>query len=283
MSIKIYRTESNFLIFLFVVLFAGSTSAQRTQKSSYSLLNPVPAASMAEMETDRPDVTESAHTVDAGHFQFESDLFRSVQKRVGEESTTKFFANNFYLKAGISGTTELQLGAEPIVWQVKSEPGEELERSHGFGNFSLRLKQNFLGNKRGNFALAAMPYMRFPTSGYEDSRYEYGLIVPMQLKLAGDWKLGFQLEADHLEDEEDSGMHTEFLQSVSLSHQLIKKVDGIAESYYTYDFKSHHWSNYINAAVQVEVSGGIKLDGGLNYGIQADAGRSCFIGTSIRF
>ena len=78
-------------------------------------------------------------------------------------------------------------------------------------------------------------------------------------------------------------MHTEFLQSISIGHQLFRNVDGIAETYYTYDFKFHHWSHYINAAVQVEVLKGIKLDGGLNYGIQADAGRSCFIGTSIRF
>jgi len=96
---------------LFVALVAGNTSAQRTKKTSYSPFNPVPAALMAEMETDRPDLSESAHTVDAGHLQIESDLFRSMRKRVEEESTATFFANNFYLKAGISGTTELQMEA----------------------------------------------------------------------------------------------------------------------------------------------------------------------------
>ena len=44
-------------------------------KAKYHLLNPTPREQMREMSTDRPDKTESPYTVDAGHFQIESDLF----------------------------------------------------------------------------------------------------------------------------------------------------------------------------------------------------------------
>ena len=32
---------------------------------------------MRDFETDRPDITESAYSVDAGHFQLETDLFKT--------------------------------------------------------------------------------------------------------------------------------------------------------------------------------------------------------------
>src|SRR3954447_26112230 len=43
-------------------------------KSGYTLFNPTPRSAMREMQTDRPDVTESPFTVDAGHLQIELSL-----------------------------------------------------------------------------------------------------------------------------------------------------------------------------------------------------------------
>ena len=43
-------------------------------KSHYTLFDPTPRALMREMATDRPDVTESPYTVDAGHVQVESSF-----------------------------------------------------------------------------------------------------------------------------------------------------------------------------------------------------------------
>jgi hypothetical protein len=43
---------------------------------NYSLFNPIPKDQMRPFSIDRPDVTESPISVDAGHFQFEGDLYR---------------------------------------------------------------------------------------------------------------------------------------------------------------------------------------------------------------
>src|SRR6266487_4848514 len=43
-------------------------------KTHYTLFNPTPRELMREMNTDRPDKTESPFTVDAGHFQIEADI-----------------------------------------------------------------------------------------------------------------------------------------------------------------------------------------------------------------
>src|SRR5262245_17157765 len=54
---------------------ASSASASGAEKDQFNILNPTPRHLMREMVTDRPDQTEVPFTVDAGHVQFESDLF----------------------------------------------------------------------------------------------------------------------------------------------------------------------------------------------------------------
>jgi len=40
-------------------------------KTKYNLFHPVPKEQLRDMETDRPDITESPITTDAGHIQVE--------------------------------------------------------------------------------------------------------------------------------------------------------------------------------------------------------------------
>jgi hypothetical protein len=139
-----------------------------------------------------------------------------------------------------------------------------------------------IGNDKGDFVIALLPYVKFPTSKYEDSRFEAGLIVPMQYNFPSDWKIGFQIEVDRLKDTDVDAMHTEFLQTLTVSHPIVKGLDGIAETYYTYDFKAHQFSNFINAAIQMDVARDFKLDAGLNLGLQHTATKHYFIGASFR-
>src|SRR5262245_65062609 len=50
---------------------APAALAAESDKSSFCLFNPTPRELMRDMDTDRPDTTESPHTVDAGHVQAE--------------------------------------------------------------------------------------------------------------------------------------------------------------------------------------------------------------------
>lgn len=243
---------------------------QQKPSSVFWLFHPVPQGQMREMETDRPDLTESPFTVDAGHLQYETDLVRMTRERSDVKQTNTFLINQANLKLGISRSTAIQIGLQSFGRQQEKDLSSgQRTTTFGIGDVTLRIKQNLVGNDGGNFAIVVLPYVKFPTSKYDDkSRFEGGLIVPMQFKLSGEWKLGLQVEADRLKDPEQQTMHTELLQSLTMSHELIKGLDGIAETYYTYDFKAHQWSNFLNAAVQLDVSKEVKLDAGLNYGIQ---------------
>lgn len=269
-----------FLLCIFFLVSVFTLKAQ--QKQTNHLFHPVPKEKLREMETDRPDVTESPITTDAGHLQVETDLFRleKSQER-GSSKTTRLF-NQVNLKLGISGSTAIQMVVQSYVLEKESTDGE-LKRSKGFGDLTLRIKQNLVGNDIGNFAIALLPYLKFPTAtALGDDRYEGGLIIPMSLKLGGEWKLGMQLELDRLQNEAADGHHTQLLETLTVSHPLGKKLDAIAETYYTYDIQAHGWNNFLNAALQLEVAKDIKIDGGLNYGIQHDAMKSYFFGLSFR-
>ena len=278
--------NKNYIVYTVVLsglLIPFKGFGQQAPKKNFSLFNPVPRAQMREMETDRPDVTESPYTVDAGHFQLETDLVRSIRERSETSQTNTFLINQMNLKIGITGSTALQIGFQTYGRQSEKElETHEKTTTDGHGDLTLRIKQNLIGNDGGNFALALLPYVKFPTSKYEDSRFEGGVIVPMQYQLPGEWHLGFQVEVDRLKDQDEDAMHTEFLQTLTISHSIIKGLDGIAETYYTYDFKAHHFSNYINAAIQMDVARDFKLDAGLNLGIQHTAAKHFFVGASVR-
>lgn len=270
-----------------ILLFLSAPSicnGQQKKNNHFSIFNPVPNELMRDMETDRPDVTESAITVDAGHFQLETDFVKWVKEQSEEKQTHTLLINQMNLKIGITANTAIQLGYQTYGIEKKKEIDSGIkEISQGHGDLTFRIKQNLIGNDKGNFALAILPYVKFPISKYEDdSRLEAGIIVPMSYKLPGDWKLGFQVELDRLKDQDQQAMHTEFLQTTTISHSIIKSIDGIAETYYTYDFKAHQFSNFINAAIQIEVVKDFKLDAGLNYGLQHSADRHYFLGASYR-
>src|SRR2546425_12662784 len=56
-------------------------------KGKYTLFNPTPRELMREMNTDRPDKTESPFTVDAGHFQIEADILNYTYDRYNPART----------------------------------------------------------------------------------------------------------------------------------------------------------------------------------------------------
>jgi len=275
---KIYLLTVAFFVFISFVM------AQDKKTGPYNLFRPVPGAALRDMETDRPDMTESPITVDAGHFQYEGDLFRLQRERSENSLKNTYLFNQANLKLGITGSTALQLVVQSYVLSKEVSGGEDpVYRQHGFGDLTMRIKQSLVGNDKGDFAIALLPYIKFPTSGAEEGeRYEGGLIIPMSLKLPGDWKLGMQVETDRLQDNEGSAMHTQLLESLTIAHKICNHLEGIAETYCTYDTKIHQWNNFLNAALQVEVAKDVKLDGGLNYGLQHDAMKSYFVGLSFR-
>lgn len=269
-----------------LLILAGTAYGQDTSRSGYTLFKPLPKALMREeMETDRPNVTETPHTVEAGHFQYEADLFKFQRERSNETRQHSWLANQANLKLGLLENTALQVVVQTYGKEINHDIASgEKQVSSGFGDVTVRIKQNLYGNYDGNFSIAVMPYIKLPTNTYSENKmYEEGLMVPMLLKLPHEWKIGMQVEGDYLKDDDAPARHAELLQSVTLSRVLFKKLEVFGESFYTYNFKEHKISNFLDAALEYEVTHDLKVDVGINYGLQTIAHKDYFAGIAFRY
>ncbi|AMR30076.1 hypothetical protein A0256_00920 [Mucilaginibacter sp. PAMC 26640] len=280
---KIYAFAAMFTFITFAYTYSF---AQDTARKQYHLFKPLPKSLMREdMETDRPNVTESPYTVEAGHFQYEADFFNKETLHTEQSIQNTWLINQANLKFGILKNTALQLKIQSYGHEFSQDlVSGDKQKGSGFGDVTLRVKQNLLGNYDGNFSIAVMPYVKFPINRYSDNKnYEEGLMVPMVVKLPHDWRVGIMVEGDRLKDDDTEAMHNELLQSLTVSHVLFKKLEVFGESYYTYNFKNHQILNFLDAAFQFEIVSALKVDIGLNYGLQHDAPTNYFAGIAFRY
>jgi len=271
-------------------LFAGEGSPK--DKSGYHLFNPTPRVLMREMSTDRPDITESAYTVDAGHFQVEMDLASFSYDRHNPEAdgtrveAWSFATTNF--KVGLLNNVDLQL-VVPFFNTVRTDDRAAgmVSRDRGFGDLSVRLKVNLWGNDGGRTALAVMPFLKIPTAGDDlgNDAVEGGIIVPLAVELPGGWGLGLMAEFDFNEDGDGRGYHAEFVDSITLSHDLIGALGGYLEFVSIASTeRGADWIGMVDVGLTYALSEDLQLDAGVNIGVSRAADDiNPFIGFSWRF
>lgn len=136
----------------------------RARKREYTLFKPEPRALMRLLSTDRSDATESAYSVDAGHFQVETDVLRLGRSRLKRQPVAQqeLRFNHANLKLGLTHNVDLQVVVESYTVQTEGE-GATGTRRAGFGDVTLRLKRNLWGNDGGPTGCALMPFVKLPT------------------------------------------------------------------------------------------------------------------------
>jgi hypothetical protein len=116
-------------------------------KSRYDLFNPTPRELMRPLSTDRPDVTESPYTVDAGHFQVELSFFEYARDNGG--NVDEWDVLPFNVKVGLTNNVDLELLVVPYVSVDVDNPFGGGNDGSGFGPLTLRAKINLWGNDGG--------------------------------------------------------------------------------------------------------------------------------------
>ncbi len=261
-------------------------------KSSYHLFKPVPRELMREISTDRPDKTESAYTVDAGHFQMEADVVNysyDAHNMARDHTITESLAiAPFNLKVGLRNNWDVQL-VVPTYNAVRIRDRQTGRRAteRGFGDFILRSKFNLWGNDGGDTAFALMPYVKFPTAGRNlgNGAYEGGLIAPLAVALPGDWGMGLMTQLDINEDADGSGHHPEWVNTITLSHDIVGDLAGYVEFFSSVSSdKSARWIGTVDLGLTYGLTEDIQLDAGINIGVTRSADDwNPFIGISWRF
>ena len=183
-----------FSLFLAVVLIAAAcirataqeTNSVQPDKGGCNLFNPVPENLMRDLSPDRPDVTESPYTVDAGHYQLEMDFANFTYNKTDGTTTKTWDVGDFNFKAGLLNNVDVQFVYDNYLnVQTKDNSGKSTTQS-GFGDFTTRLKINLWGDDGGTTAFALLPYVTFPTGtdGLGNGAVEGGVIFPAGGKFA---------------------------------------------------------------------------------------------------
>src|SRR3954465_11552153 len=98
----------------------GSMASAGGNKSEFNLFNPTPPDLMRELNTDRPDKTESPYTVDAGHVQVEMDLASYSYDRNNPQHEARRVQRldilNTNFKIGLLNNLDFQLISENFIW-----------------------------------------------------------------------------------------------------------------------------------------------------------------------
>lgn len=274
-----------------LILSAMSVEAQveGNDKSRYHFFNPTPKEMMRPMSTDRPDKTESAYTVDAGHYQLEMsflDYTYDHRNPSGDDTRAEAWSvAPWNLKIGLLNNVDLQWVVSPYIMERSREA--VTERKRGVGDMQTRLKVNIWGNDGGRSALAVMPFVKFPTNtdqlGNDD--IEGGVIIPLALKLPHDWSMGLMAEFDFNHNDSRSGYHTEFVKSITVSHAIVGNLSGYAEFFSRhFSDRSIRWQGTADAGLTYAINDDTQLDLGVNVATTRSADDfNPFMGMSIRY
>lgn len=260
-------------------------------KSGYNLFNPTPDDQMRKFTPDRPTKGFSVRTVDAGHFEMETDLVNYTYSKYLGITSRSFEGLDPNLKVGITNWADLELQFNGLqsMQSVESGSGATVAHGIGFGDVFLRMKVNLFGNDDGPAGLAIIPYVKLPSSVpiISNGAVEGGLIVPFALRLPQDYIVTLMTEVDALKNADNSGTHPNFVNLIGVSHPIpgIEGANGMVELFsstgtdpaspliYTFDL-----------GMNFRLDEHTILDFGLNLGLNKAAPKAqLYTGVSVRF
>jgi hypothetical protein len=272
------------------VLIPGLARADDQDKSGYTLFDPVPDDLLRKFAPDRPTKGFSVRTVDAGHFEIETDLVNYTYSKYLGVTTRNYQALDPTFKLGVTNWMDVEVQFNGLQYTQMFDGGSvpNFQNSAGFGDVFLRTKINLLGNDSGPVGFALIPYVKLPSSTplISNGAVEGGLIAPLALRPA-DFIVTLMTEVDDLKSATSNNRYANFVNLVSVSHGVpgTEGVNAMVELFssvgtdpgtapiYTLDF-----------GMNFRLSQHIILDVGLNLGLNSAAPKAqVYTGLSARF
>src|SRR5580692_4459164 len=143
-----------------IVLVSWSAEAEEPDKSGYTLFDPTPDDLMRKFAPDRPTKGYSVRTVDAGHFELETDVFNYTYSNYLGAITRSIQAVDPTLKLGVTNWMDIEVQFNGLQSSQSFDPasGGSIMNSAGFGDVFLRTKMNLFGDDAGPAGFALTPY-----------------------------------------------------------------------------------------------------------------------------
>ncbi len=262
-------------------------AAQAGQNDSYSLFNPVPEAKLRDLSTDRPGKSHSAITVDAGHFQIESDFINVIYDPKGRDGTTTAYSlGTPILKWGITEKVDVELGLTLFNW-LRQTRQRETDSAEGFGDTLLGSKMNIFGKDGGDQSLAVLPFVKLPTGAprISNRHAEFTLNAPYTIASLKPWSFTVEPNFGIIRNDENSAYTTDYGMIANLSRPvLIKGLTAAVEVAVDTraDKEPTRWS--FDPSLQYMVGKNLQFDIGVYLGLNRASPRyNPYIGVSFRY
>jgi hypothetical protein len=275
---------------LVAVLMVATVDASADDKDQYTLFNPTPVDKMRGFSTDRPTKSNVPYTVDAGHFQYEGDIFIYSHDNTSTPDTsfTTWVIGNPTFKLGLLNNVdfEVNFSAYNNIQTMTRSTGVATGVG-GFGDTFTRFKWNLFGNEGGGPAFALIPYAKWPTApqGIGNRFVEGGLIAPLAVPLPGGFTTILMGEMDILKNPNDAGHHVNFPALINLNRQIVPNLTGYAEIYANWSTSPDVRDIYtLDFALAWTPKPNFQLDIGINIGlVSAAIPYQIYMGIAQRF
>jgi Putative MetA-pathway of phenol degradation len=267
------------------VVSAELSPTPTPDKSHYTLFNPTPVDLRRPYNTDRPSKTDSPYTVDAGVFQIESDVWNWTLDYEKGVRTRTWIVGNANFKLGLTNWMDLQVFPQFYVNKRTSGPGfgKPLEQD-GFGDTTIRLKINLLGNDGGKLVIGFLSSLKIPTNTGDTGNHvwEPAFELPVSYSLPWGFTLFAQTRIDILDKPRSSNMQVQWQNPIGLSRTIVGNLSGYVEFYDA--VSSGPWVGTFDTGLIYQVTPNFSVDINSFFGLtDSAADYNVFSGIGYRF
>jgi outer membrane putative beta-barrel porin/alpha-amylase len=263
----------------------AQTEYVATDKSQYTIFNPTPVDLRRAYNTDRPSITDSPFTIDSGTFQIESDVANWKVNTDDHVRTRTWIIGNTNFKIGLTNWMDLQIFPQFYVDTRKSGSGFGKALEHdGFGDTTVRLKINLLGNDTGKLVIGLVSSVKIPTNtGHTGNHvWEPGFGLPVNYSLPLGFTLFAQTRIDILDKTRSSRMRLQWQNPIGVSRTIVGNLSGYVEFYDAVG--SGPWIGTLDTGLIYQVTPNFSVDVDSFFGLTRSADDlNVFVGFARRF
>lgn len=192
------------------------------------------------------------------------------------------------VKYGITPSADVQIVTDLFEWERTRDFNAGIrDTESGFGDITLRLKYNMLGNDGGDVAAAVTPFVRLPTARHDigSRAVEGGVMVPTFVEIADRWTLEWTPQLAAIRDSADESYELEASYLIALTYVLSDELDAFAEFEHVIDTESgSSWQGVAGGGLTWNMHEDLVVEGGVLLGLTRSADDyGAFVGLATRF
>lgn len=248
------------------------------------------------MATDRPNITNTPTTIDAGHVQLEAGIVDYAYDRDryqgADADINGLSVGQFNFRLGVLNNLELNAAVDSYDFVHVHDKVTGINKDAGsFGDTVVGGKINFWGNELGekvwDNAFAIQPQFKFPTarSDVGNGRFEALVNFPFIINLPRGFHLAYQPAVLYERSIYNTGCVAGMQNAICVDHMIGKWIDVFAEYAVEATSESHVKApQIIDVGCAYALSDNITFDTDLNFGLNNAANNfELLAGVNMRF